>query len=216
MKKLLFAAAVLLFLFFGCKDETVQPSLSSGTIQPLKVGNSWAYIDTVFGPAVSVDTTIITVENKFNLTGAVNENDVYTWKVTSGGNWIRTNFIKTDSKGLWHYGEVNGADTLYAKKQWVMYPVKLGDSFSEPRYVYDSRKNTYQYSDTWNWRCVSLQTEITLSIGKKIKCIVFQAETGPNTETLLYYSPDIGYAGWRIVVSGKTVFVQTLQGYNLN
>jgi hypothetical protein len=215
MRNLIIIALIFFIHLAGCSDPVISPGHTAEVIQPLKPGSRWIYVDSSFGASTAVDTTEIRLGSKVTLKMAGTP-EAYPWMVHFNGTLLRTNFINNDSRGLWHFGEVNENDTLLLKKKWAKYPVNVGDSFIEPRYSYDSRTKQYSYTGDWEWTCVSLRTKIKLSNGNEIDNIVYRAETAPGTETYLYYSPGIGYSGWRIVSQGSTVYVQTLSSYELN
>ncbi len=216
---LYFFSIIIFFILFGCKkDEAVNPPEEKGNIQPLTVGNEWHYVDSTFIDSLAiVDTTInIKITAKQFMEKIADGKEVYSWDVFRDSVLLRENFVRLEDDGLWHYGEVNNSDTLNAAKMWGKYPVYIGDTFNEKRYVYDSVSHSYSEDDVWKWTCTELYKPIRMKSGRTIYCIVFSTENKNGEEIQLLYSVNIGYAGWITKKNNKIIFRETLTSYNLN
>ncbi|HMB90597.1 MAG TPA: hypothetical protein VKP65_07105 [Rhodothermales bacterium] len=183
------------------------------TIQPLAAGNTWTYVDSVFsGDAVSVSPLTISIPGR--TTVANHRGEVYRWVVSADGQVRETNLIGREEENLFHYATIVQDDTLLARKRWAAYPVRVGDTFQEPRYSYDAQTGTFTETAVWTWTCIS--TTAPFNAGNQpLTAVVYRTNPNATTEHELIYAPGIGYVGWTTRVDGVVVFKERLTSYTL-
>ncbi len=209
----------LVGFFWGCSDTSVPVTpLDPGTgVQPLAVGSSWTFVDSVFGTSVSTSPLTIKVSGKSTYAYQGSNREVFVWDVYAGSSLLRRNLIRNESNGLWHYAEIDGVndDTLHVRKMWARYPTSRGESYTEDRYTYNPSTHGYAKTDTWTWSCLSTSEPIPVGNGITKPGIVYWTQVDGNTEHRLFYVPEIGYAGWETKVDKKVTFRETLTSYSL-
>ena len=142
--------------------------------------------------------------------------EAFRWQVASGGTVLHTNLVDVEDGDFWHFGAINGADTLLLRTLWAPYPAEVGDAFQEQRYAYDADTGTYALTGVWTWTCVSTDEPMTLADGRPLRAVVFRTRPDVRTEHRIYYVPGVGYAGWMTRVDGVPVFREYLRSYALN
>lgn len=205
------AVAALLFTsgceLFGSEDR-------DDTIQPLAVGNTWTFVDSVYGAAPSVSELTIRVPGRTSIREDGRLREVFKWEVSAGGEVLRTNLVSVEDGDFWHHGIITGPDTLLLRTLWAPYPVSVGDTFEDERYTYDAQTGTYTLTGPWTWRCIDTDAPMRVG-GETLEAVVFSTTPEEGTEHRIYYAVGVGYAGWTTLVDGSPVFSERLRTYTL-
>jgi hypothetical protein len=224
MKKIILLSLSLL-LFVSCsKDGEKSPGIQyHDTIMPLAVGNYWVFADTTFqDPYLISETSKISISGYSNIKYNSESFPVYHW------NWYdmpedvpqqRKNLVRNEAEGLFYYGQKIGSSlSEIDRKMFIKFPVNPAAEWN--------------YTGGLTIKCLSTSTLFPTPLGD-IECYVyelipdtregyrimsallgydFDTAERDNEETLLYYSPEIGYVG--MTVNGGTEnFVRTLTDF---
>jgi hypothetical protein len=216
MKIKIILALVLTFWFSGCKDESLSPVNLTFEIQPLRTGNTYYYVDsTRLGESWQIDSTEMHVAGIGTITGEVNAQGVAFWDEYTSGEFVKRKMLNLESDGLYHYAEINGNDTLHLRKMIAKYPVNVGDTFVEPRYIYNFETSEYIFAGNWTWRCISVDHPLTIESGVNLICHIYRAQPEEGTEVLLFYALNVGYTSTQILTADTLQYKQILTRYEL-
>ncbi len=203
------------------KDSKFRPDIQyNNTIMPLAVNNYWIYKD--LGP-------LINRESKIGITGynrIIYDNEkrtVFFW------NWynmpedepqtVKT-LVRNEAEGLFYYGQQSGsAISDISRILFIKYPVTEGDE--------------WVYADEVTIKCISESTQLPTELGY-FDCYVYQitpqSEAGyrlisrllginqekgfkGTEETYLYYTPEVGYVGMRVIEDETVTLLRTLRDF---
>jgi len=198
----------LLMAALGC--DTMDEA--AVTIQPLSIGSTWTFVDSVFSENVAVSPLTISIPGTASVPDR--RGGVYQWEVKADGQVRETNLIGLEDGHVIHYAAIVQGDTLLARKTWAIYPVAVGDTFQEPRFSYDAGQQDFVETGTWTWTCISTTDQLQVG-GRTLSLVVFEARPDASTAHRLAYALDVGYAGWTTRVDGAVVFKETLVSYTL-
>jgi hypothetical protein len=181
----------LCLLLFSCGDNTVATyNIETGYIQPLAIGNYWAYTYDTSGVVYLIDTLKVT--NYLDFHG----NPVYALRYSVIGSPSVLSYYNNRSNGLWYYGYFRASDSTeyYNPKIHIKYPVSVNDIF---------------VGDMDSVKCISVDAEFNGYTG----CIKYEF-LNVIDNYYSYWKPNVGLIGVELYSGGKLIQIK-LTGYNL-
>lgn len=233
MKKL-----ILFFLIASitsCDEKT--DSNVSGVIMPLKVGNYWTFVDSMFddvGNFVSSDTSTLSITGKKSIEYQNVSYEVFFWTWTTFGadhSWLTWNGLE----GLYLFGGTSAKqDYILTKTLSIKYPANVNDQWEKYNVTYSSMDSSFRIYDTTTITCSSHNALLASPLGD-LACYTYEYSEdfsatkqnysgfrGANvrfmkrdaiTTVRLYYIPDIGYAGLTDETDGIIAYKKTIIAY---
>jgi hypothetical protein len=228
----------LVALLFACaKKEEPLPAASTGLV-PLKVGNSWTYIDSTFNSNGfgSSDTSLLKITGSKTITWQGKPYLVFLWT------WVNpifpqySFFAGNESDGLYFFGGTNGhTDYVIAKSLFGKFPVTEGESWMYERIGYGLHDSSFYVDDTLPVQCISVGFPFKTAAGTVSSFVYRETDTGPvmlsplrtglagftdatgsTMQTHNYFNPAIGFVGMVKTFNGELRFRKTLLSYHLN
>lgn len=218
MRKLLYLLLAS-FIMFSCEKE--RNNDLNNLIQPLEVGYSWTFIDSIFteeGILTNVDTSTLSIVGKETVNYEGKQTELFYWKwdffdrIWLMGNEGGNNYI---------YGiREDGISYLIAQSMAHPYPVNIGDTWISYTYSLQVEGDTTfgVISDTTEYKCLYKDYMLHTKVGD-LKCIVSskKKEMGAGErETLIYNSLNIGYVGLESRINNIVTFKKTLMSYDFS
>ena len=141
MKKAITTTAWILMVslsiaMLNCSDEDSPVEITPGkqAILPLKVGNTWTYVDSVYlsGSQPGAYNSTMTVTGQTTVTIDTTHYDVFELMMFDSLYMESTVlYMQNDALGLWNYGVACLTDTLMAPIFYAQYPVSIGSRFGK-------------------------------------------------------------------------------------
>jgi len=204
----IFIIISLTIVLSACNKESGPTVTATSQIQPLEVGNSWLYTDSIFGNSLMVVNLRIEITEK-------SSEDVYDWSVYRNDIFSYKNLVSKEDEEFIHIATIQGTDTLMSRQTWALYPVQVGDQFDETRFTYDESSGTFTESAVWTWTCIFTDQKLILD-GEEYEAVVYETSPEVNQIIRLSYLKDVGYAGWETIEDGKTTFKEVLVSFQLH
>lgn len=231
--KILFIFFLLGIIFFiGCDKDTNpinDDNNNFNSIMPLKVGNSWTFIDSAFtdiGNFVRADTTKLKIIDKTNISyqGKIIEAYYWNWIDMSNGQPFEiSSLCANDNDGFHFYGgRYLDSNIVLGKFLFLKFPTAVGEIWTNLELSFRS-DSLFYIADTNIVTCISLNEK--LEAGQDtIDCYVFTFQKSYSNEIddhYLYFAKNIGYIGYIIKVNGiirykKSLISRQLLKYHCN
>lgn len=221
---------ILILFFFlivwGCtKDDNPinDNGLSVSSIMPLKVGNSWTFLDSLFnenGTFNRVDTSQLKITGKTIISYQDKDIEVYYWDWIDLKNGQPSEIILlcgNDSNGFNIYGgKYLDSIIVLGKFLFLKYPAEVGEEWDYISIYYQSDR-LFTIGDTSKITCISVNEKLKTAKGT-ISCYTYTNRRTYLTrieDIYLYYAENIGYVGYITKINGTVVYKKILLSNNL-
>jgi len=223
IQNLIFVLAICLFIM-SCEKEKTE--IIPKFIQPLGIGYHWVYADSTFSPYEGFlysDTSILTVTGKTSIMHYGEETEVYfwSWDFLHGYGISSTVWLCNNSdEGFYIYGAIyEGNYYLQPKSLSIKFPVKINESWDRLNYsLIKSIDSTYLYNTNKTTITCTSVNESFYAGSHNYKCFIYKlsmGDPGDLIEIYAYYSPEVGYIGYKRMYNGSLIFTKTLISYDL-
>jgi hypothetical protein len=229
MNNSLFGGIIIILLsVYSCENPVDTFEYCSGCkLYPIASDNNWTYESKFYGGGEVIpgltDTLKVSIEAEIEIEI---DNRIY-----NGGiekrilgqqlvKWIYTN----QDDGLYMLGGIARHDTSIQKILYYKYPVKEGESWNRPLFLYLPEEQRFEFnSDSLiKISCIQTKKEVVTNIGN-FNCLVYHHRERPSEDVLEYwdyyfhYTPGVGLVKLEIKGSFDNRIIQTvtLVGYNL-
>lgn len=226
MKNLfVFLAIVLLFSSCGKDKNPVKPDENSNEeLFPLKVGNTWQYIDTMYtenGDFLYAETSKLGITGSAEINYATNKVKVYYWNwYNMGTNQPRDEkwLASVENSSLYFYGgRYFDVDFVFFKSLQFKYPVSVNETWKRSVFSSNSSDSTFEYAGDLDMSCISINEKLKTPYGE-FNCIVYHYKTTSlygDADAYFYASKGYGYVGLIVKTNGIVTFKKLLKSQKL-
>ena len=204
-------------VFLGCNKDNNPINENDNTINtiiPLKVGNSWTFVDSTFtenGDFANADTTQLKIIGKTNINYLGQNVEAYYWNWTdmsSGQPTEMSALCANDNYGLKFYGgRYLDSNIVLGNLLFLKFPTTVGESWNNPELSFRS-DSLFYIADTNIVSCIFVDEKLKVA-QETISCYVYKYynERGDN---YLYFAKNIGYIGCIIKANGVVRYKKLL------
>jgi hypothetical protein len=230
-----------LFLIAAVSSCSTSDSKTSGVIMPLKTGNHWTFVDSLFntsGVFVGADTSTLSITGQKTVNYQSTPYDVFLWTWVdphlAGFSWLAW----YGDDGLYMLGGTSPkGDYVLCKSHEVQYPVNVNEQWDAYSISVSTFDSVFHIRDTVTMTCTSTNTPFPTPV-QNFTCYTFQytwivpskavspmasrsryskpGSANVPSVTTLYYAPDIGYVGLTDHENGILTYKKTLLSYAVN